>query len=188
MSEQQSTAEKYLASLREIPLQERIVRSQEMIGQMCKESRPPKMTIPLQWQDEDYYITNTLADAAARIQALEALAEKDAARIRWITDHPKTYAEMTQRFAGEALIGLIDNEIQEIRETESEAKPSDFQPGDAVIYIPGHAGGDPNHPACERGVVSSTNHKNVFVKFGTSDTAQSCDPGDLVHAGKESDE
>lgn len=194
MSEQQTTEKKLLGRLRETSLRERIEIAQAMIGHMCRDGRPPKMSIPVQWADEDFYITNTLADAAARIEGLETLrnfiqikredAERDAARFRWIIEHPATFAQMARQFAGEALAGLIDNEIQEIRETESEAKPSDFQPGDAVIYIPGHAGGDPNHSDCERGVVSSTNHKNVFVRFGTSETAQSCNPGDLLHAGK----
>ena len=61
-------------------------------------------------------------------------------------------------------------------------------PGVRVAYIPGHAFGDMAHPDVEYGIVSSSNDKNVFVKFdrivsrlsldGT--TSQSCCPEDLV--------
>jgi hypothetical protein len=61
-------------------------------------------------------------------------------------------------------------------------------PGTRVAYIPGHSFGDIKHPDVEHGIVSSSNGKNVFVKFdrivsrlgldGT--TSQSCCPEDLV--------
>ena len=64
----------------------------------------------------------------------------------------------------------------------------DFSGSQRVRYVPGVANGDPGHPACEDGRVSSQNGKYVFVKFdkqvgklgweGT--TSQSCDPADLV--------
>lgn len=63
----------------------------------------------------------------------------------------------------------------------------DFISGMRVAYVPLHAGDDINHPDVEYGTVSSTNDKNVFVKFdrqlkkfgwqGT--TSQSCDPESL---------
>lgn len=53
------------------PLQERIEESAKMIGMMCSESRPPKMSIPAQWYDEDFYITETLKQAGRRIADLE---------------------------------------------------------------------------------------------------------------------
>lgn len=71
-------------------------------------------------------------------------------------------------------------------------KSSDFHRADRVAYIPGEAykDGKPDmqHPNIERGSVSSTNDKYVFVKFdkqvsklgwdGT--TSQSCSPDDLL--------
>lgn len=67
-------------------------------------------------------------------------------------------------------------------------KAEDFHHGDRVAYIPGHAHGDITHPDVERGMVSSNNGINVFVRFdkqvsrlgwdGT--TSQSCSPDDLV--------
>ena len=69
-------------------------------------------------------------------------------------------------------------------------KPHDFKKGMRVKYIPGIADGDPNHPDCELGAVSSTNDKNVFVKYNNAMcvmirgdepyTAQATDPNDLV--------
>ena len=57
-----------------------------------------------------------------------------------------------------------------------------------VIYIPGHAFGDKNHPDCEHGAVSSSNDKVVFVKFDrqlnkfgwNGTTSQACNPEDLI--------
>ena len=72
--------------------------------------------------------------------------------------------------------------------TPRKHSPEDFADGQRVRYIPGVAKGDPKHPACEDGRVSSHNSRFVFVKFdrqlerlgweGT--TSQSCDPADLA--------
>ena len=48
--------------VRAIPLHDRITMCQVMIGKMCKEGRPPKMSIPVQWDDEDFFIVTTLSD------------------------------------------------------------------------------------------------------------------------------
>jgi len=63
-----------------------------------------------------------------------------------------------------------------------------FRPGQIVVYVPGHAKGDKNHPDCETGIVSSLNDTNVFVKFNSNvsvlgwdgATAQPCYPDSLV--------
>lgn len=60
--------EKYEKIIRETPLQERLDKCQHAIGKMCSERRPPKMTIPAQWYDEDIYISTTLMDAKAEIE------------------------------------------------------------------------------------------------------------------------
>jgi hypothetical protein len=57
---------------------------------------------------------------------------------------------------------------------------TDFEPGDAVAYIPAHALGSRTHPDIEYGVVSSLNQHFVFVRFGTATTAQPCYPSSLV--------
>lgn len=63
----------------------------------------------------------------------------------------------------------------------------DFNPGDRVVYVPMHAAGNISHPDCERGAVSSTNARVVFVRFDkhvkkfgwAGATSQACDPCDL---------
>jgi hypothetical protein len=61
-------------------------------------------------------------------------------------------------------------------------------PGDRVRYVPGHADGDPRHPDCEDGTVSSLGETCVRVRFDKhvarlgwdGATAQACTPGDLI--------
>lgn len=50
--------------------------------------------------------------------------------------------------------------------------------GDSVTYIPTHAEGDASHEDCQRGFITSVNHKYVFVRFNGC-TSQACDPADL---------
>lgn len=69
-SDQFVKSEKHLAleaRVRETPLIERLELCSAMIGKMCKEGRPPKMTIPVQYSDEDFFINTTLHDAAEAI-------------------------------------------------------------------------------------------------------------------------
>lgn len=73
----------------------------------------------------------------------------------------------------------------EDREPERGPRARDFQQGDRVLYVPHHAGGDTRHPDCERGIVSSTNEVNVFVRYFSKDgtlqqTAQATSPEDLM--------
>ncbi|MFA5132823.1 MAG: hypothetical protein WC444_05880 [Candidatus Paceibacterota bacterium] len=66
---------------------------------------------------------------------------------------------------------------------------SDFEPGLSVIYIPHHAKGDKLHKDCERGIITSTNSKYVFVRFYhcydgvciLNPTPQACDPDMLIY-------
>lgn len=44
-------------------LAERLQSCRERIGKMCSEHRPPKMTIPVHWDDDDFFISTTLKDA-----------------------------------------------------------------------------------------------------------------------------
>ena len=52
-------------------LTERLESCRERIGKMCKEGRPPKMTIPVQWCDDDFFISVTLQDAIAAQKSVE---------------------------------------------------------------------------------------------------------------------
>ncbi len=58
------TEEELKARVREIPLLKRLEECHRMIGEMCSEGRRPRMSIPVQWYDEDFYIGTTLDDAA----------------------------------------------------------------------------------------------------------------------------
>lgn len=42
---------------------ERLRECRKRIGKMCSEHRPPHMTIPVQWDDDDFFISVTLQDA-----------------------------------------------------------------------------------------------------------------------------
>jgi hypothetical protein len=55
--------EKLEIQIRETPLPARLRLCSAMIGKMCAEGRPPRMSIPVQWNDEDVFISTTIADA-----------------------------------------------------------------------------------------------------------------------------
>lgn len=56
------------AHIRQTPLIERLRTASVMIGRMCTERRPPKISIPVQPYDEDIFISVTLADAVEVIE------------------------------------------------------------------------------------------------------------------------
>lgn len=59
-------------------------------------------------------------------------------------------------------------------------KLEDAEPGMHVIYVPGHAHGDIEHPDVEHDVVTSKNDRFVFVRFKPwHEYGQACDPADL---------
>jgi len=51
---------------------DRLNSVKEKISKMCRERRPPKVSIPIQWSDEDWFIITTIDDA------MEALKRKPA--------------------------------------------------------------------------------------------------------------
>jgi hypothetical protein len=52
--------------------------------------------------------------------------------------------------------------------------PSDFEPGDLVIYIPVFAKGDINHSCVEHGTVTKINDTYVFVRFHSGEPGVAC--------------
>ena len=60
------------AQVRKTSLRERLDECRTRIGKMCSEGRPPRMCIPVQWDDDDFYISTTLADAQRALDALQA--------------------------------------------------------------------------------------------------------------------
>lgn len=58
------------------PLLFRLDKAGQMIGLMCSEGRSPKMSIPVQWHDEDFFITTTMNQAGDEIRQLRQALEK----------------------------------------------------------------------------------------------------------------
>lgn len=54
--------------IRRTPLAVRLDQARDMIGLMCKEGRPPAMTIPPRPEDEDVFIDLALLDAAEQLE------------------------------------------------------------------------------------------------------------------------
>jgi hypothetical protein len=55
------------------PLLDRLDDCMTRIGKMCSEGRPPKMTIPCQWNDDDIFITATIKEAVEQLRAADGL-------------------------------------------------------------------------------------------------------------------
>ncbi len=59
------------SQIRHNPLLERLEESRRRIGKMCSERRPPRMSVPVDPDDDDFFISVTLQDAVKRIIELE---------------------------------------------------------------------------------------------------------------------
>lgn len=70
------TKETLEARVRETPLADRLKECQQRIGNMCAELRGPKMSIPVEYYDDDFYICTTLADAQATVEALQRVRDE----------------------------------------------------------------------------------------------------------------
>lgn len=67
-----STEEEFKRRVRDSgTLIERLESCRKRIGNMCSEGRCPRMSIPLRWDDDDFFISTTLQDA------IKVLEEKD---------------------------------------------------------------------------------------------------------------
>lgn len=53
------------------PLLVRLDDCMDRIGKMCKEGRPPQMTIPCQWNDDDIFIVATIKEAVEQLRAAD---------------------------------------------------------------------------------------------------------------------
>lgn len=70
------TEETLKARVRETPLLDRLNECRKRIGNMCAEGRAPRMCIPVQHDDDDFFICTTLADAQATVEALQRERDK----------------------------------------------------------------------------------------------------------------
>jgi len=57
-------------------LKERVDRCHEIIGDMCKYSRGPRMSIPAKRTDEDIYLSDTLTTLEAEVENYRQAAKK----------------------------------------------------------------------------------------------------------------
>lgn len=56
-------------------LSERVSECRRRIGQMCVRGRPPRMSIPVHWNDDDMFINTTLMDVINLIKYAKAAME-----------------------------------------------------------------------------------------------------------------
>lgn len=69
------------ARVRETPLLERLEQCRKRVADMCAERRGPRMSIPVEYSDDDFYICTTVEDAKSRLAELGTqLLAADAAR------------------------------------------------------------------------------------------------------------
>lgn len=100
MSNEQRTVERF-KSARELELEqrvrdsgslsERLKDSRKRIGNMCAEHRGPRMTIPVEWSDDDFFICLALKDATSKIEDYERLERE---RDEYKAAHAKAFAQL----------------------------------------------------------------------------------------------
>lgn len=90
------------------PLLDRIQECKRRIGEMCSEGRPPKMTIPVQWNDDDMFITETLDEAAEQFGGLLA-SEALFGFAAWLTslESPVTFSGQHNAGAAAELVDMF---------------------------------------------------------------------------------
>lgn len=54
------------------PLADRLKDCMARISQMCGDGTPPRMTIPVHWNDDDFFITTTLKEAVIDVKRLDS--------------------------------------------------------------------------------------------------------------------
>lgn len=54
-------------------LPDRLADCRRRIGEMCSDGRPPRMSVPVQWNDDDIFIVTTLEDAAKALASQHEL-------------------------------------------------------------------------------------------------------------------
>ena len=94
--------------IRQQSLNDRLEESRRRIGDMCSKGRCPKMTIPVQHDDDDFYINTTLADAQETIAALQARVRE---LEQWVQDQSTANLE-TMRHVDEMQSRAMDAESQ----------------------------------------------------------------------------
>jgi hypothetical protein len=63
-----TTQQQLEARVREIPLIQRLEECTKRLGKMCSERRGPRMCIPVNWDDDDFFMALTFEDALAALK------------------------------------------------------------------------------------------------------------------------
>ena len=101
------------AQVRKTSLRERLDECRTRIGKMCSEGRPPRMCIPVQWDDDDFYISTTLADAQRALDAAQA-------RVKELELY------LTQERANrDSLAACVDRDVKKIKELQAQLADRD---------------------------------------------------------------
>ena len=103
----ETTKEMLEARVRETPLLDRLKGCRQRIGKMCSEGRPPRMCIPVQHDDDDFFISTTLSDAQATVEALQR--ERDEANL---------YRDQA-RANQESLAACVDRDVRKIKDLQA---------------------------------------------------------------------
>ena len=108
------TEESLKARVRETPLIERLNESRKRIAAMCSERRGPKMTIPVEHYDDDFFICTTLEDARDEVARLRGIMEEAASAPGkdWLEWQLKLGAALTPQGKGQQV--LKSGQSQEI--------------------------------------------------------------------------
>ncbi len=54
------------------PLADRLKECARRIGLMCSDGRCPRMSVPVRWDDDDFFISTTLQDALFDVKRLDS--------------------------------------------------------------------------------------------------------------------
>lgn len=110
-------AKEYEEKVRETPLLERLEKAGQMIGDMCCNHRPPKMSIPVQPTDEDFFIGTTLQDAAIEIGELKSVQEC----------YQSAYEAVPDYAAGDSLEECFRAMDRKVKELEAQIETSNSE-------------------------------------------------------------
>lgn len=112
--------------IRQQPLNDRLEESRRRIGDMCSKGRCPKMTIPVQHDDDDFYINTTLADAQATIATLQARVKELEEITKVICGHCCEPMSVQSRADLQTSLTQLQGLVRALFEFKCEDRPEQF--------------------------------------------------------------
>lgn len=127
------------ARVRETPLLERLQDCRKRVGDMCAERRGPRMSIPVEYRDDDFYICLTVEDAKTEIAELRThLLEADASRKHAQAEGSKLVEEVRElKRLHECKDVVVATMAEHLRSNETVQSVTDWANttfGEATIY------------------------------------------------------